>query len=81
MDDKIVVDLDQETLEALARRAVLHGRSVVEEVRSIVEETVVGAREDLDWIARARAIRAMTPPGSIQVDSWKLIRASRDFDH
>ncbi|MHB1101928.1 MAG: FitA-like ribbon-helix-helix domain-containing protein [Devosia sp.] len=81
MDDKIVVDLDLETLDALARRAEAHGHSVGEEVRTIVQETVSPVREDMDWVGRARAIRAMTVPGSIHVDSTKLIRASRDFDH
>ncbi len=81
MDEKIVVDLDQETLEALSRRAESHGHSIDEEARTIIEETVAPTPEGVDWVARARAIRAMTPLGSIQVDSWKLIRASRDFDH
>ena len=81
MDDKITIDLDREMLEELSRRAESHGRSVSEEILTIVSETVSPTREGIDWVARARAIRAMTPPGSIRVDSTRLIRASRDFDH
>ncbi len=81
MDDKITIDLDPETLDALARRAESHGHSVDEEARAIVVRTVAPVHGEVDWVARARTIRAMTPPGSIVVDSWKLIRASRDWDH
>jgi plasmid stability protein len=81
VDDKVTIDLDGDTLDALRHRAQTHGRSVDEEVRTIVRETVSTTRDDLDWVARARAIRAMTPPGSVHIDSTKLIRASRDFDH
>lgn len=81
MDDKITIELDQGILEALTRRAESHGHSLDEEVSAIVTETVSPVPVGGDWVARARAIRAMTPPGSIVVDSWKLIRASRDWDH
>ncbi|WP_421762053.1 FitA-like ribbon-helix-helix domain-containing protein [Devosia sp.] len=81
MDDKITIDLDQDVLAALAQRAESHGHSIGEEVRTIVRDTVAPVRETADWLARARSIRAMTPPGSIVVESWKLIRASRDWDH
>jgi len=81
MDEKITIDVDQEIFDALTRRAENHGRSLDQEVSAIVAETVAPAPTKKDWVARARAIRAMTPPGSIVVDSWKLIRASRDWDH
>jgi plasmid stability protein len=81
MDEKITIDVDEEILDALTRRAENHGHSVGEEVSAIVAAAVTPAPSEIDWVARARAIRAMTPPGSIQVDSWKLIRASRDWDH
>ncbi len=81
MDERITIDVDRDVLEALARRAENHGRSLDEEVSAIVAETVAPLAPKTDWVARARAIRAMTPPGSIVVDSWKLLRASRDWDH
>jgi hypothetical protein len=81
MDEKITIDVDQEILDALTRRAESHGHSLREEVSAIVAETVAPVPTEIDWVARARAIRAMTPPVSIVVDSWKLIRASRDWDH
>ena len=81
MDEKITIDVDQGIFDALTRRAASHGRSLDEEVSAIVAETVPPVPVETDWVARARAIRAMTPPGSIAVDSWKLIRASRDWDH
>lgn len=82
MDEKITIDVDPEVLDALTQRAESNGHTLDEEVSAIVSETVrPPASDDIDWVARARAIRAMTPPGSIVVDSWKLIRASRDWDH
>lgn len=81
MDEKITIDVDPDVFDALTRRAENHGRSLDEEVSAIVAETVTPTPHKKDWVARARAIRAMTPPGSIVVDSWKLIRASRDWDH
>lgn len=81
MDESITVELDHDTLRELNDRAERHGLSVGEEVGAIVRERLGQKQPTTDWVARARAIRAMTPPGSIRVDSWKLIRASRDWDH
>lgn len=81
MDETITIDVDQRVLDALTRRAATHGHSLGDEVSAIVAETVIPVPEETDWVARARAIRAMTPAGSIAVESWKLIRASRDWDH
>lgn len=81
MDDQVTLDLDPDTLDALARRAESHGHSVDDEVRAIIVRTVSPPKTATDWVARSRAIRAMTPPGSIKVDSWKLIRADRDWEH
>lgn len=81
MDDRITIDVDRGVLDALARRAENHGRSLDEEVSAIVAEAVAPVPATTDWVARARAIRAMTAPGSIKVEGWKLIRASRDWDH
>jgi plasmid stability protein len=79
--EKITIDLDSTTLNALSQRAEQHGHSIDEEVRAIVAGSVAPQSSSEDWIARARSIRAMTPVGSIAVDSWKLIRADRDFGH
>jgi plasmid stability protein len=81
MDEKVTVDLDHELASELERRASEHGHTVSDEVRTIVKEAVKPPPKQIDWIARAREISAMTPPGSIRVDSWKIIRASRDWDH
>lgn len=82
MDEKITIDVAPAVLDALTQRAESNGHTLDEEVSAIVSETVkLDVADDIDWVARARAIRAMTPPGSIVVDSWKLIRASRDWDH
>jgi plasmid stability protein len=81
MDETITIDVDQKILDALARRAESHGRSLGDEVSAIVAEVVAPVPDETDWVTRARTIRAMTPPGSIAVESWKLIRASRDWDH
>jgi len=81
MDDKITIDVDHGILEALTQRAENNGHSLDQEISAIFSETVSPVAVETDWVDKARAIRAMTPPGSIQVDSWKLIRASRDWDH
>ncbi len=81
MDEKIAIDLERDALEVLTARAEAHGRDVAEEVRSIVLASIAPSKPQMDWVARSREIRAMTPPRSIRVDSWKLIRASLDWDH
>jgi hypothetical protein len=81
MDEKVTVEFDHDAMDALGHRAEVHGHDVASEVRSIVLEKIAQPPKEIDWIARSRQIRAMTPPGSLRVDSWKLIRASRDWDH
>ena len=81
MDEKVTVDFDRETMDGLRRQAEAHGHDVETEVREIVRGTIPTAAPVADWVARAKAIRGMTSPGSIKVDSVRLIRASRDFDH
>ena len=81
MDETIAVELDRATLDALNQRAERHGLSIGEEIGAIVRQQVSPAASTPDWVGRARSIRAMTPPGSIHVETWKLIRASRDWDH
>jgi plasmid stability protein len=80
MDEKVTVEFEPDELDELSQRAEAHGHDVSAEVRAIVVEKIRHSN-DTDWVARARAIQEMTPPGSITVDSWKLIRASRDWDH
>jgi plasmid stability protein len=80
MDEKVTVEFGPDELNQLGHRAEAHGHDVSAEIRAIVVETIRHPVET-DWVARARAIQEMTPPGSITVDSWKLIRASRDWDH
>jgi plasmid stability protein len=81
MDEKVTIELDSEALDTLAHRAEAHGHDVATEARAIILERITTSPKETDWLARARQIRAMTPPGSIAVDTWKLIRASRDWDH
>ena len=81
MDEKIIVEFEQSAVDTLARRAEVHGHDVASEVRSIVLDTIAPAPPDVDWVARSREIRAMSPPRSIRVETWKLVRASRDWDH
>jgi len=88
MDEKVTVEFESETFEALSRQAEAHGHSVVDEVRQIVQRNVVSTRTDvprkdgrIDFVEWARRIRDMTPPGVPQTDSVKLIREDRDHGH
>ncbi|MBN9307149.1 MULTISPECIES: hypothetical protein [unclassified Devosia] len=82
MDDRITIDLDRETYEALSRQAQLHGRSVDEEAGEIVRRSIVPqGPEGIDYVAWARRIRAMTPKGVKQTDSVRLVREDRDHGH
>ncbi len=81
MDEKVTVEFDSDVATELERRAREHGHTLGDEVRTIVRDAVAPKPKEIDWVARAREIRAMTPPGSIKVDSWKLIRADRDWGH
>jgi plasmid stability protein len=80
MDDKLTVDLDRETMEALSRQAEAHGHGVDAEAREILKRNVgsgsSGDRQAI--IAEFRRIRAMTPPGVKQTSSVQLIREDRD---
>lgn len=81
MDDKITIDLDRETFDALVQRAEAHGTSVDREASEIVRESVATAlsREDRDaMLRRFDEIAAMTPKGVKQTDSTLLIREDRD---
>jgi plasmid stability protein len=82
MDDKITIDLDRETFEALAQRAEAHGKRVDQEAADIVREGVGPlAPNTVDFVAWSRRIRAMTPEGVPQTSSVQLIREDRDRGH
>jgi plasmid stability protein len=80
MDDRITIDLDDGTLDALGKMAEAHGRSVGDEVREIVRSHIATTTRlsPEDAIQRAREIRAMAPPGVKQTSSVQLIREDRD---
>lgn len=80
MDDKITIELDTAALDALARMAEAHGRSIDEELRAIVTErvTVRPKMTPEEALRRSREIRAMTPKGVRQTDSLVLLREDRD---
>lgn len=80
MDEKVTVEFDGELIDALSRQAAAHGHDIETEVREIVRQNIV-RRPPMtpeEFLARAREIRAMTPPGVIQSDSTLLIREDRD---
>ena len=82
MDDRITVDLDRETYDALSRQAEMHGRSVDEEVGDIVRRSVVKTTpEGIDYVAWARRIRAMSPKSVAHSDSVQLVREDRGRGH
>lgn len=78
MDEKLTVDIDRETLEALSRQAESNGHSVSEEARHIIARNVRRKMTREEFIRRAEAIAAMTPKGVKQTDSTILIREDRD---
>jgi hypothetical protein len=71
--EKIVVS--DETLRALEQDALLHGRTVAEEVAQRIEGKQSRASRD-DLVARARAFRNSLP--SQTTDSLTLLREDRD---
>jgi plasmid stability protein len=82
MDDRVTIELDRETYDALSRQAEMHGKSIDQEVGDIVRRSVVKeSPKDVDYVARARRIRAMSPKGVAQSDSVQLIREDRDHGH
>ena len=78
MDEKLTVDIDRETLEALSRQAESRGHSLDEEVRDIIVRNVRRPMTREEFLRRAEAIAAMTPKGIPQTDSTILIREDRD---
>lgn len=78
MDDKITVEFDADTMNALSRMAEAHGRGVDAEVREIVSRTVRKPMSREEFVRRANEIAAMTPKGIVQTDSAILVREDRD---
>jgi phage terminase Nu1 subunit (DNA packaging protein) len=82
MNEKITIELDSETMEAVRLHAKANGHDVASEVREMVRQRYPRvARGDIDFVSEFRRIRAMTPKGVTQTDSTKIIRESRDRDH
>lgn len=80
MDEKLTVDVDRETLDALNRQAEAHGHSVDEEVRDILKRNVRSpvAADRQATIDEFHRIQAMTPAGIKQTSAVQLIREDRD---
>jgi plasmid stability protein len=81
MNEKITVELDSETMDAVRRDAKAHGHDVANEVREIVRQKFSRGAQEIDYVQEFRRIRAMTPKGVKQTPAWKIIRESRDNDH
>ena len=78
MNEKVTVDLDRDTLEALGTRAEAHGRTIPQEVQEILRTTVRRRMTPSEFISRAEAIAAMTPKDVRQTASQILLREDRD---
>ena len=80
MDEKLTVDIDRETLDALNRQAEERGHTVDEEVRDILKRSirlrVAADRQAI--IDEFHRIQAMTPTGVRQTSAVQLIREDRD---
>ena len=74
MAQVIVRNLDDEVVAALKRKAERHGRSLVQELRTILAGAARPDRAEL--LAEADRIRAMT--AGVLPDSSDLIRGDRD---
>ncbi|HYD71415.1 FitA-like ribbon-helix-helix domain-containing protein [Azospirillum sp.] len=82
MNDLVIRNLDEGVIESLQRSALLHGRSLEDELRDIVTQAArtASVRRPLsaeEKLAFADRICAMSPPGP-QTDSTLLIREDRD---
>ena len=75
MDEKLTVELDDETMTAVRRQAEAHGRDVAEEVQAIVRRNVVGGHAAPDRSALGAKLRSTLPPQSS--DSLTLLREDR----
>lgn len=70
-------DLDESVFETLRTRAELHGRSVEDEAREVLAQSVRQPLSPEERLAVAKRICAMTPPGS-RPSAEDLIRQDRD---
>ena len=74
MAQLVLPDLDDDLVQRLRQRAARHGRTPEEEIRLILERTLLS-----DWetfLDEADRLRARTPPQT--TDSTDLIREERD---
>jgi plasmid stability protein len=73
--------IDERLLKSIELRAAANGRSLEDEVQSILESVVVDTSEPSskkNWLEELDRIRAMTPKGVQQTDSTDMIREMRD---
>ena len=84
--DLVIRDVDPATTEALRLRAALHGRSLEEEVRALLEAAADeapppprdGTREQRDAWVRLMMAKALELTGGVMLeDSTPLIREAR----
>ncbi len=73
--DRIAVD--DATMQRLAEDARRNGRSVAEQAAVALKSGVRRMTQE-EFLRRAEAIAAMTPPGVAQTDSAILVREDRD---
>jgi plasmid stability protein len=78
--DEITITLEREMVAVLERRASQSGRSLSDEISTIVRNDITGRTRPADPVEWARRIRAMTPPGAKQTPAVQLIREDRDRD-
>lgn len=79
MADIILRDIDDSTIDKLAKLAQARERSVEEQAKAMLSQAVdrrTIARQDRR--ASAERIAAMTPKGILQTDSTILVREDRD---
>lgn len=70
-----VRDVEEKTVRALKKRAARHARSLEAELREILRRAAADAR--LDFLAEAKRISALTPPGRRQTPGADLLRELR----
>jgi plasmid stability protein len=75
MNDLVIRNLDEGVVESLQRSAILHGRSLEEELRDIVTQAARNVPLDRRALADALCARARYPQ---QTDSVELLREDRD---
>ena len=71
-------DLDDDVVRTLQANATSHGRTVEEEAVAILTAATPARRNRTEWLAKARAVAALTPTDTSQTDSVELLREDRD---